>query len=568
MHIPVALELENLFKLNFFSNLDYYFAKSMERAFKEKNKLVLATCALVSRSLREGHICIDIPKLSDQVIPWSEAINEIIKYPNKDLWLDALIQSSLIENTKPAPLVIDSCHRLYFSKYYNFQQRLISNIFARLSIPCVVSAKGIIDSKVHEYFHSTKPQELLQKEAIVHAVTSNFTLISGGPGTGKTFVTTIIKNILREYFKKKSSEQPKILCLAPTGKAAAKLDQGQTIHSALKPIRGSTGFYYNRKNKISADAVIIDEASMIDLPLLTRLLEAIPSKAKIILLGDHHQLSSVQAGAVFSDLCKVKNMSSHIFVLEHNFRSKGQSGIENLSKYINNNTPEKVENLLSSNQYSDVLFEDIDKSKSIDKIIQNHIIDGYQPFMLSQDEEKAMGELDTFKILCAHNSGEYGTLQINHLSEKILRSQFKFDIHKRLKKRIIMINTNDYQKKLFNGDTGVVFENQEEGKVYFKDRENRIKTYRYSDLPRHETAFGITIHKSQGAEFDTILLIIPDKLSPVMTRQLLYTAVTRARKKVIIVGQLKIIKSAIRSNVQRNSGITQYLEKEIGNLNY
>ncbi len=112
-----------------------------------------------------------------------------------------------------------------------------------------------------------------------------------------------------------------------------------------------------------------------------------------------------------------------------------------------------------------------------------------------------------------------------------------------------MIEINDYQKKLYNGDTGIIFEHLEESKVYFKDWKNRIKSYRYSDLPRHETAFGITIHKSQGAEFDTILLIIPDKLSPVMTRQLLYTAVTRARKKVIIVGHLKIIKSAIRSNV-------------------
>jgi len=174
-----------------------------------------------------------------------------------------------------------------------------------------------------------------------------------------------------------------------------------------------------------------------------------------------------------------------------------------------------------------------------------------------------VNELDNFKILCAHNSGEYGTLQINHVCENILRSDNNFDIQGKLFKKIIMVNTNDYKKGLFNGDTGIVLEKKGESTVFFKTLENKIKQYRASDLPGHDAAYAITIHKSQGSEFKTVLIIVPDKLSPVMTRQLLYTGVTRAKTNIIIIGNIEIIKKAINLSVRRNSGLSMCLEKEI-----
>ncbi|MFH2092854.1 MAG: ATP-binding domain-containing protein, partial [Pseudomonadota bacterium] len=174
--------------------------------------------------------------------------------------------------------------------------------------------------------------------------------------------------------------------------------------------------------------------------------------------------------------------------------------------------------------------------------------------------ETALTCLDDFKILCAHNSGEYGTLSINHLCENILRSEQNFDISQRLLNRMIMVTVNDYKKRLFNGDTGIVVGKDKECRAVFKDYENHIKEYRTVDLPGHESAYAITIHKSQGSEFKTVLILVPDHLSSVLTRQLLYTGVTRAKTKVIIAGRLDIIKQAVSLSINRSSGLSDGLD--------
>ncbi|MBU2454880.1 MAG: AAA family ATPase, partial [Proteobacteria bacterium] len=341
-------------------------------------------------------------------------------------------------------------------------------------------------------------------------------------------------------------------------------DQASTIHSILKPLKNSLGFYYNKNNPLQTDVIIIDEASMIDILLLTRLLEAIPNTAKVILLGDKHQLSSIQAGSVFNDLCSVKGLSANIYFLEYNFRSKGKTGIENLSKAINDNDIKCLEDILTSGRYPDVVFESFSKKDNpVSSVLYKYIVEGYRSFVSTDTIEAALNTLDDFKILCAHNSGEHGTLQINHVCEKILRSSNNFDIQVGVFKQIIMVNTNDYKKGLFNGDTGIVYDAQGEMTVAFKTSDTTIKHYRYSDLTGSDAAFAITIHKSQGSEFKTVLIIIPDRLSPVITRQLLYTGVTRAKTKVIIFGNLQIIQKAVTLSVKRNSGLTQSLEKKI-----
>jgi len=294
----------------------------------------------------------------------------------------------------------------------------------------------------------------------------------------------------------------------------------------------------------------------------------------VIVLGDKYQLSSIQAGSVFSDICSVKGLSANVFLLEYNFRSKGKTGIENLSKAINNNDVQSLDEILTSGSYPDVVFESLNEKNIIQNLVYEYFIAGYKPILKANTVETALNELDSFKILCAHNSGEHGTLQINHVCEKILRSHNNFDIQDKLFKNIIMVNTNDYKKKLFNGDTGIVFDSpgvdEKKGAVTvcFTTMDNKIQQYRVSDLPSHDPAFAITIHKSQGSEFDTILMIIPDRVSPVVTRQLLYTGVTRAKTKVIIAGKLNIIKKAINLSIKRNSGLSTYLEKEIGEKNF
>ena len=556
-----AFSLDTLFDQHFFSNLDYFFARSMSQAFDEKDPIVLVSCALVSKSLFEGHICLDIKGMSGIVRPVSQTRNDRVKFPDLDTWIKALQNSLMISDTIQTPLVLDSDYKLYFSKQYDFQNRLSKNIAQRVSLKSLKMDKAAIDEMLEAYFTRTDNHVMPQKNGVRNALCSHLTIISGGPGTGKTYITTVIKKMFLSYAEKRRLPEPKIICVAPTGKAASKMEQGSTIHSILKPLNNSLGFYYNKNNPLQTDVIIIDEASMIDILLFTRLLEAVPMEAKVIILGDKQQLSSIQAGSVFSDICSVKGLSFNLFLLEYNFRSKGKTGIENLSKAITGNDAQCLEDLLTSGRYPDVVFESLKGNVPVASIVKKYILEGYKPFVTSDTVEAALNELDDFKILCAHNSGEYGTLQVNHVCENILRSNNNFDIQGKLFKKIIMVNTNDYKKGLFNGDTGIAFEENGKVNVFFKTLDNTVKQYRASDLPGHDAAFAITIHKSQGSEFETVLIIIPDKLSPVITRQLLYTGVTRAKTKIIIVGNIDIIKKAINLSVKRNSGLPMCLEK-------
>ena len=558
-----AFNLDTLFEQQFFSNLDYFFARSMAQAFDENDPIVLTTCALVSKALFQGHICIDIGAVSGPVKAVSETVSDQIRFPDSGTWITALKKSLMVSENIRTPLVLDSDHRLYLSKYYDFQNRLVQNISQRIFLSPENMTALAVDELLESYFSSSDTHVSHQKKAVKNAVLNQFTIISGGPGTGKTFVTAVITRMFLAYAKRFGLPEPRILCVAPTGKAASKMENGHTIHSVLRPLKDTPGFYYNKDNQLQKDVVIIDEASMIDISLLVRLLEAIPFKAKVIMIGDKDQLSSVQAGAVYSDICSVEELSSNRFVLDYNFRSRGKTGIDLLAKAIKGKDVHSLEEILTSGKYPDVVFEPIHHNGFIFDTVHHHITEGYTSFVCAEAVESALEELDTFKILCAHNSGEYGTLQINHVCEKILRSRRNFDIQDRVFKNMIMVNTNDYKKGLFNGDTGIVFEKNGEKAAFFKNPDKTIKQYRTSDLPGYDTAFAITIHKSQGAEFDSILMMIPDRISPVITRQLLYTGVTRARQKVIIIGKMEIIKAAVGLNVERNSGIGKYLKKAI-----
>lgn len=563
MKTHIAFEIESLYKHEVFSDLDYFFARSTTLAFNEKNPLVIASCALVSKSLSEGHICLDPASMAGNQKPVSETNPLVFKYPDLETWIQALKESSMVSDGLHTPLVLDSAGKLYLARYFDFQNRLTDNISRRVSFSKDSMDENFMDDILKDFFPNDADHFLPQKNAVKNALCNKFTLISGGPGTGKTFVIGIIKTVLPLLSKKKGRPIKRILCVAPTGKAASKIQEGSTIHSALKPLAPGPGFYFNQKNPLNADVLIVDEASMIDLPLLVRLLEAVPLETNIIMTGDKHQLTSIQAGAVFSDLCAVDELYAHTFTLDYNFRSRGKTGIEKLSKAINESNIKAFESLLLSHDYPDLVFEDYHGGKSVMAKLQNHITKEYESFGNAKNEEEALSKLDDFRVLCAHNIGDYGTLQINHLCEKILRSLNYSGIEGRPFIRAVMVNSNDYKKGLFNGDTGVVVEKNGKTTAFFKELDNKLKQYRYSDLPSHETAFAITIHKSQGSEFDAVLIVIPDRFSPVVTRQLLYTGVTRAKKKVILIGNLDIMKAAIRMNTKRHSGIQDCLGKKL-----
>lgn len=562
-------KLQHLYDAQLISKLDYHFARTISKIFKEKDPIVIASCAFISKAVSSGHICIDLKSVHQKS---SLFFNEPVLFPSLEKWISSLQTSRLVSYSRKTPLVlINNCY-LYMSRYYDLEQRLIQNISFRLTQSDTAGNAIKPDDVLKSFYPEINDYNQPQIEAVKHAVNNPLTIISGGPGTGKTFVTAIIKKILSSGNIKGISKPYHIISVAPTGKAASKLEQGKTIHSILKPLNNKPGFYHNSKRPLPVDVVIIDEASMIDIGLLTRLLEAIPLNAKIVLLGDVHQLSSIQAGSVLADICKAEPVQPCLFHLNYNFRSKGKTGIDLLSRAINDNNPNQIEKILLDKTYTDIEFIPIE-NENFSQTIQTEIQPYLSSLMDALTPETALTLMDQFKILCAHNSGRYGTLSINHICENILRSRPNSGMKDWHFKGLVMINLNDYHKNLFNGDTGIIIQHNmvtdaqdrlnrhKKSIAFFPALDSDIRKFRSADLPSHDSAFAITIHKSQGSEFNTAFIVLPDQISPVLTRQLLYTGVTRAKDKVILAGDIDIIKQATQLTVSRASGITQGLNR-------
>lgn len=558
------------------SHQDYYLAQTLGRAFPETSPLSLVSCALVSHALVEGHICLDLTAMAGQDL-FEEADGKFLgRLPDIETWTKDLSAAPCVAAERPEseapgrilkqPLVLDRDRHLYLAKYYDFQQRLIRNITERTAGGFDHGMdSAFIQAQLENTFSGQDPDQTRgQRRAVQKALENRFLVISGGPGTGKTHVTAIIRSLLEKWRRDQGLPAPAVLCLAPTGKAAERMAGGRTIHSVLKPRPAGVGFIHGADNPLYADLVIVDEASMIDIALMARLMEAVPMNARLILLGDRHQLSPVQAGAIFSDLCTVKGLEPCRASLSFNFRSAGKSGIDALSKAVNENNLREVNRILTAGAAPDVTFIDTGNAAAGSGLVEAVLVEGYREVARARTPEQALETMDRFRVLCAHNQGPSGTLQVNHLCQKLLRSHGTDGINRPFLKQIVMVTQNDYGRGLFNGDTGVVF--QEESmhpRVWFRERET-IRQFPLSQIPSHEAAYAVTIHKSQGSEFDTVLILIPDRLSPVVTRQLLYTGITRARSKVIIAGRLDLICQAVTLSPVRRSNLAAGIERSLG----
>ena len=558
------------------SHLDYYFATTMAGIFKQAGPLELLAAAMTSRALANGHVCLHLDTAAGTPL---QAPDErmVICLPEIEPWLAVLETSPMVgkeaDHTQipgqPAwycqyPLVLDLDNHLYLSRYYDFQCRLARNMIHRIKKSIPGPDETFAETGIASYFKDQDPATTFhQQQAIKKALLTGFTIISGGPGTGKTYVTNIIRNLLAQWAEKTGRAPLRVLSLAPTGKAASRLKNGVTIHGALKPLNNSPGFIHHADYPLAADLVIIDEASMIDMALMTRLMEAVSADTRVVMLGDKNQLSPVQAGSVFTDFCGADRLENHRVFLTYNFRSKGQPGIEALARAVNDSDGNAVEKILSAHEFADVIFKDTSLLKTYENHLESFLNQGYEPLFSSQSAEQALGAADRFRVLCAHNSGPGGTLQINHLCENILRSQDKNDINSPIFKRLLMVRRNDYKRLLFNGDTGVVLGHKGVSTAWFETQTKEVRHFRLADLPESDSAFAVTIHKSQGSEFDTVLILIPEQISPVVTRQLLYTGITRARKKVIVFGSLPLIKQALKAPVERRSNLLAALKKGI-----
>ena len=573
---------------------------------------------LVSKKLSEGHICVPVDDINLEDLP----------EPYRKLIIDKkeLNEEDLIANAdgKKQPFILHNA-RLYLQRYFNYETIILNRIHQFLQTEESVKTERSLQLIKHKKFITelfknkdeiNSENKITEWQAVagISAALNNFTIITGGPGTGKT--TTVAK-ILAILFT--LNPNLKVALGAPTGKAAsrmaeslkeAKLNVAETIMAkfqSLEPFTiqrllkfnyDSPYFKHNKYNPLNYDVVIIDESSMLDVALFAKLMDATGPKTRLILLGDKDQLASVEAGSLFGDLCQAQerlnlfsnesavfinafisksdsqipgeNISKesdhplfqHIVELRHSHRYSGEKGIGKFSKAIIQNNVEVIKSFMQNND--DQVWIDKDYSE---KIFQNFITD-YEEFINEKNIKQALKKINKVRVLCAVREGEQGLRSINQKIEKYLSQRKLIKITGAFyENRPIIITHNYYDLNLFNGDVGIIRPDENENgilKAWFEDNEGNLKSYSPAYLNQCETVFAMTIHKSQGSEFDKIMVILPDSVNiPILTRELLYTAVTRAKSKVFIQGSEQVIMQSAKAFVKRSSGIKdRFLEKK------
>jgi len=320
-------------------------------------------------------------------------------------------------------------------------------------------------------------------------------------------------------------------------------------------------------NPLPCDALIIDEASMVDLPLMTALVSALPPQALLILIGDRDQLASVEAGAVLGDICRAAEtpgsaIEGSVTILERNYRFGDGSGIAALSQAINTGNDREALRLLSEPGSSTIALEPTPTRETIKKRLATQVLEGFRPCLETESPEKALQLFERFRILTALREGPWGATGMNHAAETLLHEAGLLTASSPFYRgRPVLVTENDYIHRLFNGDTGIILPDPETGnlRAFFANPDGTIRAIPPEFLPKHVTAFAMTIHKSQGSEFDRVLMVLPPEDTLLLTRELIYTGITRARQAVTVWSDAQVFSAAVKRRTERRSGLRERL---------
>ena len=602
------------------AEIDVFFARFITDLAEDDDPAVFLAAALVSKACGDGDICLDLNDLSGKLILKQENQQESMRCPAAEVWHDKLISSSVVGRPgEKYPLILDDKNRLYLYRYWEYEKELADSIRQRIQQkPLDLDIPLLRDGLKRLFPENLGTNINWQKIAAVTALLKQFCVISGGPGTGKTFTIAKILALLVEQVQ---NVKYQILLATPTGKAAARLtvslnnakahlncsdlvknaipQDAYTIHRMLRVKRGSPYFHFNRENPLSADAVIIDEASMVDLALMSKLVQALPDTSKLVLIGDKDQLASVEAGAVLGDICdrnhthgfslnfcqqiqeltgdRIKpsnemgnskpGLHNTIVHLVKSYRFPETSSIGGLSRAVNLGDHKKALNLLKANNRQ-IRLKTAGSPHDLLRTLKDKIITGYREYLIANEPGRAIEQFNRFKLLCALKTGPLGVNAINRLVEQVLSHNKLIQIDHLndtpwYKGRPVMITSNDYQLGLFNGDIGITLPDLEsrgnELYVFFPGASGDLRRFSPHVLPEHETVYAMTVHKSQGSEFENVVLVLPDRDSPVLTRELIYTAITRARESIWVLGNEAVMQAAISHRMERTSGLRDAL---------
>jgi exodeoxyribonuclease V alpha subunit len=526
------------------SAADVHVAARLGELVGESDEAVRLAAALAVRGPRLGHVFVDLATIRDTASVESDEPVDLsaLPWPRVDEWLGALGASALVGvgeddaalSAESRPLRLLGS-RLYLDRYWREERAVAADLND-------MTAGGRLE------------------------------VIAGGPGTGKTtrvarMVVELVSTGVRE-----GARPPLIALAAPTGKAAARLQeavyeqvpagaglQASTLHRLLGWRPGShSRFAHDRHNRLPHDVVIVDETSMVSLSLMARLIEAVRRDARLVLVGDPGQLASIEAGVVLADIVAA---GRGVIVLEHVHRFG--AGIARLADAIRQGDADSTVAALRAAP-DEITWLDVDLYETeagLELVRERAVAAGLDVVGAAREgaASEALGALGRFRLLCAHRRGPYGVSSWSSRVQAWLAPDIEDIEQRNFVGRPLLVTENDYELGLYNGDTGVIVEGAGERPVAVFERGGEVLRFSPLRLGAVETVYAMTIHKSQGSQFDTAAVLLPAPTSRILTRELLYTGVTRARRELILVGTEEAVRHAVERPVARASGLRERL---------
>jgi len=575
--------------------IDYALAQTLQRLQPDTADSVLAGAALASLAVSQGHSGFDPTQpeqLLDGPLPW----------PSAQQWIEQLQQSTWVSQPEtehaadPAPLVWER-GLLYLRRYREYERNLAAGL-QRIAQASVENNRSI--QSVSALFTRLFPpdHDAQQRYAAEMAQQHHLLLISGGPGTGKT--STIARLLLVRVAQAQANGQPlpRIALVAPTGRAAERLAEslrrtlqsltdidpaltaalpisGSTVHRLLGVIPDSPEFRHNAHNRLAYDIIVIDEASMIDLPLMCKLVQATATGSQILLLGDPDQLPSVESGDVLHALVQASKQPAsmahnkrlaHVH-LQRSYRQSQRLQLAPLAQAVREGQSAQVLALLRRGELSGVQFHEQDDENTADllPLLRESLQSWWRDLTRARNPAQALAHINRFRLLTATREGAYGSRRLNARIEYLLNplvNQRHSGAH--FHGRLLLITENSYRLGLYNGDIGLCLHSARAGlTVWFPSNEDphTPRSFHPSALPAHESAFAMTIHKAQGSEFDQVCLQLPLHEHRVLSRELLYTGLTRARERLYLSASATVLETTLARHSQRCSGLHWRLQE-------
>ena len=602
----ISMNTNSLKRSGLFQDIDLHFADYISKLSDDDNLNLWLIAAFVSYYANHGHSAFDTDSVSEKKAIDIFDIDE--NNENSNILFPKLILSEQYNNgigkgDELKPLIFENGY-YYLNKYY--KNEVIISDFIKNRTKKIDNIQNM-KNDINQFFKNNIVGGFVnwQKVAAILALRAKFAIISGGPGTGKT---TTVGKVLALLVK--HNPKLRIKLVAPTGKASDRLNESiknfkeqssgidkyildkipesaETIHKFLGI--NSRQLKYDKYTKAPIDLLLIDEASMVSLPIFAKTFEALSNDCRVILLGDKDQLMAVENGNVLKDITDLKNLNSFsaqfanvinditdnqlrldiskspqlitdcVVQLEHSYRFNSQSGIGELSKFVNNanqvNTESELVNLF--NEFDDINIEDLDIKSFVKNICKANLLE-YMESLKEMNIAKSLDALSKNRVLCALNESEYGVKNLNLMIEQLLFSESKKNDF--YHGRPILITENDYKLNLMNGDVGIILRDNNDLNACFRGNNGEFRKINPANLGEYTTAFAISIHKSQGSEFDNVFIVLPKKDNKILTKELIYTAITRAKKKCNIISSTSLFFKSSIKRMHRQSGLSSRMK--------